>query len=96
MEKLPKVFANGIERELKNNLEMFDGRLRKSKIKSDIRKEIDKIFKSKDFVYKSIVEITLKDKLITTTLVGKNSSSIFTLDGKSIPINDIIEIKKRV
>ena len=75
---------------------MFDGRLRKSKIKSDIRKEIDKIFKSKDFVYKSIVEITLKDKLITTTLVGKNSSSIFTLDGKSIPINDIIEIKKRV
>ena len=96
MEKLPKVFANGIERELNNNLEMFDGRLRKSKIKSDIRKEIDKIFKSKDFVYKSIVEITLKDKLITTTLVGKNSSSIFTLDGKSIPINDIIEIKKRV
>ena len=41
MEKLPKVFANGIERELNNNLEMFDGRLRKSKIKSDIRKEID-------------------------------------------------------
>lgn len=96
MEKLPKVFANGIERELKNNLEMFDSRLRNNKIKVDIRKEIDKIFNSKDFVYKSIVEIRLKDKVITTTLVGKNSSSIFTLDGNAIPINDIIEIKKRV
>ena len=95
MKKLPKVFANSLEKELKNNLELFDSRLSKKSNNTNVRKEIDKIFKRKDFVYKSDIDITMKDKNIRTTLVGKNNTSIFTLDGQIIPINEIIEIKKR-
>ena len=95
MKKLPKVFANSLEKELKNNLELFDSRLSKKSNNTNVRKEIDKIFKRKDFVYKSDIDITMKDKNIRTSLVGKNNTSIFTLDGQIIPINEIIEIKKR-
>ena len=95
MKKLPKVFANSLEKELKNNLELFDSRLSKKSNNTNIRKEIDKIFKRKDFVYKSDIDIIMKDKNIRTSLVGKNNTSIFTLDGQIIPINEIIEIKKR-
>jgi len=68
--------------------------LEEKKDRKNILKEIDKIFKSSDFVYKSKVEITTKDGIIETNLVGKNGGSILTLDGKSIRITDIVDIKK--
>ena len=95
MKELPKVYASPIEKKIENNKDMFYSRLFEEKNGSkNIVKEIDKIFKSKDFVYKSKVSITTKDEIIETNLVGKNASSILTLDGKSIRITDIIDIKK--
>lgn len=95
MEKLPKVFAKPIEKEIENNRNMFYSKLlEEKKDRKNILKEIDKIFKSSDFVYKSKVEITTKDGIIETNLVGKNGGSILTLDGKSIRITDIVDIKK--
>jgi len=95
LEKLPKVFAKPIEKEIENNRNMFYSKLlEEKKDRKNILKEIDKIFKSSDFVYKSKVEITTKDGIIETNLVGKNGGSILTLDGKSIRITDIVDIKK--
>lgn len=95
MKDLPKVYASPIEKKIQNNKEMFYSRLLEEKNgPKNISKEIDKIFKSRDFVYKSKVSITTKDGIIETNLVGKNASSILTLDGNSIKITDILDIKK--
>lgn len=92
---LPKVYAKPIEKKIQNNKEMFYSRLLEEKKDSrSILKEIDKIFTSRDFVYKSNVQITTKDEILETVLVGRNGSSLLTMDGKSILISTIKDIKK--
>ena len=60
----------------------------------DILKDIDNIFHSKNFVYKSQVEIVTKDGVSEETLVGKTGTSLLTMDGKAIPISEIRKNKK--
>lgn len=95
MKDLPKVFSKPIERKLQNNKDFFYSKLLEEKHDSkSVLKEIDKIFSSPNFVYKSKVLITTKTEEFEATLVGKSGSSILTLDGKSISIPDILKIKK--
>ena len=98
MEKLPRVYASEIKEDLHNNKKLFDGRSFRThnERNKDIFKEIDKIFSSKDFVYKKMVIITMKDNTQREeSLVGRNNNSLFTLDGKKVLISDILDIKKR-
>ena len=61
---LPAVFSNPIEKEINNNTEYYYGSLNNNEVRSkDINKEINKIFASKDFVYKKRVRITMNDKV---------------------------------
>ncbi len=95
MKDLPKVFAKPIEKDMRNNEEIFYSRLfHERKDSKDILKEIDRIFGSKDFVYKSKVELTTKDGVFEETIVGKSGTSLLTMDGKTIPIPSILDIKK--
>ncbi len=95
MKNLPKVYAKPIEKEVRNNKELFYSRLLEEKQTSkNILKEIDNIFHSKDFVYKKKVEITTKDGIIETNIVGKSGNFLLTMDGKTIRITDIESIKK--
>ena len=104
MEK-PKVFANTINKTIKNNKDVYHYRgindvndeveiIDESDIIS-IKKVLNDIFDSDSFVYKSIVEITLKDKTkIKEEIIAMKDSYLLTLSNKRININDIINIKK--
>lgn len=70
------------EEQIKNNL-----------FGSDIKRKINDIFVSANYVYKADVEITLKDKTITKKIVGHNSRSLITIDNELIDIDSIIDIK---
>lgn len=94
MKDLPKVFAKPIEKEVKNNKDLFYSKLLDERSSKNILKEIDEIFHDRNFVYKSDVEITTKDGTMIKTIVGKNGSSLLTLDGEAIRIIDIEDIKK--
>ena len=94
MKDLPKVFAKPIEKEVKNNKDLFYSKLLDERSSKNISKEIDEIFHDRNFVYKSDVEITTKDGTMIKTIVGKNGSSLLTLDGEAIRIIDIEDIKK--
>ena len=95
MKELPKVFVSPIEKKIQNNKDLFYSKLLGDrKDTRDILKEIDNIFHSKNFVYKSQVEIVTKDGVSEETLVGKTGTSLLTMDGKAIPISEIREIKK--
>ena len=92
---LPSVFSNPIEKEIKNNAEYYYGSLNSNREvkEKNIMQEINHIFASKDFVYKKQIRVTTIDNSFDVTLVGRNSSSLLTLDNKSIPISSIIDIE---
>lgn len=100
--KLPSLFANKIEKKLENNSRVCITRndnienMEKKDVKEDVKdinKKISKIFSSPKYVYKASVTITLKDKIITKKIIGKNNKNIITLDNELIPIEDILDIE---
>ena len=100
MEK-PKVFANTINKTIKNNKEVYHHRGVNEEIEMidessiNIRKVLNDIFDSDSFVYKSVVEITLKDKTkLIEEIIAMKDVYLITLNNKRININDIINIKK--
>lgn len=63
------------------------------KLNKNIDKEINKIFNSKDFIYKAEVLITLNNnENIKKTIIGKNNNSLITIDDELIDINNISKI----
>ena len=93
MEK-PKVFANPINKKIDNVQDLFRESNNERKNPIDINKKINEIFASSNHVYKSKVRITLKDKTITTDLIGKTNLNLLTLDGDLIKITDILDIER--
>lgn len=102
--KLPGIFANKIEKRLDNNrnisvtkkeeiieenLDGFDSIIDNK----DINKKINSIFSSPKYVYKVSVTITLKDKVITKRIIGKNNKNLITIENELIPIDDIVDIE---
>ena len=95
MKELPKVFVSPIDKKIKNNKDLFYSKLLGDrKDTKDILKEIGAIFHSKDFVYKSKVEITTDEGVQEEYIVGKSGASLLTLDGKAILIATIKDIRK--
>lgn len=93
------LFVNKIDKEFRNNEKVFysnGNNIERVPIKVDVRKKINDIFKSNDFIYKADVEIFLKDKKIKTTIIAKNNTSLMTMDNEIIKISDILDIKKVV
>ena len=98
----PKVFANTINKTIKNNKDVYYYKGINEEIEMidesrnvNIKKVLDDIFDSDSFVYKSVVEITLKDKTkFTEEIIAMKDSYLITLSNKRININDIINIKK--
>lgn len=102
--KLPKVFANSLDR-IDNNKTVFysaDNRSVKNEKDSELSKEIkgntieqkiNSIFKATNYIYKADVEITLDSGTVTKRVIGKNNNNLITIDSELIPINKIIDIK---
>lgn len=97
--KLPKVYANPIKKKLNNIQEIFYGNgnneLKRDFTLKDIIKKVNNIFNSPNHVFKSLVLITTKEGQKEEILIGKTSNSILTMDGKSIRINEILDIEKK-
>ena len=97
--KLPLVFHNSINKKLRNNDDIFYSKddtnmVEEKKDRKNIRKKINDIFSSSDYVYKANVKITTNDNIFETKIIGKNKNYLITLDNKIIPIEDIIDIEK--
>lgn len=96
---LPKVFANNINKKFNNTQELFyglDNRNDNKKLTNEeLAKKMNEIFSAPDHVYKSKVLININGKEEEKIIVGRNSSNLFTLDGESISLSNIWNIKKR-
>ncbi len=96
MDKLPRVYANPINKTLNNVQESFIDHEIRHDVASpiNINRKINEIFASPNHIYKSKVKITFKDKSVEETIVGKTNLNLLTMDGKLIKITDIIDIEK--
>ncbi len=98
--QLPKLFQNKINKDLKNNNKIYYSAnkdqnniddLKDNKI--DINQKLNNIFTSSNYIYKANVTIKTKDNSYDTKIIGKNRNFIITIDNKTIPISDIIDIE---
>ena len=104
--KLPKVYANRIDKNINNNKKVVYSSSseiveKRQELKEEqtinlgksVNQKINDIFNSPRYVYKADVDIALKDKKIKVKLVGKNNNKLITLDNELISIDDIIDIR---
>lgn len=95
-EDLPKVFANKIDKKINNTQDIYyEDNSRNNSDMRDVRtvnKKIADIFDSSNFVYKSSVKITTRDRVISKTIVGRRGNYLLTMDNEAIDINEILDI----
>lgn len=97
MNKLPSLYTNSFDKKIDNSIEYIKvNNKEKNRTLSinEINKKIDNIFKSKNYIYKVKVKITLKDKVIETYIIGKTNNNLITLDNELINIKDIENINE--
>ena len=96
MSDLPSVSAFEIKKKLNNSQERYYGKnnLPNAKDSDNILVKINKIFSSKNFVYKSRVRIYFADDVKECVIVGKTNDSLLTLSNEKIRIIDIKDIEK--
>ena len=97
--ELPKVYANNIDKKFNNVQELFYGlennrNTQKKITKEELTKKLNNIFSSPNHVYKSKVFININGTEEEKIIVGRNSNSIFTLEGEIINLSEILDIKK--
>ena len=103
--ELPKVYANKIEGEIKNNEKVYFSSNTNTKEKKttndtpsligkNINQKINTIFSSENYIYKANVEITLDNgNTITKKIIGRNHTHLITMENELIPISNITDIK---
>ena len=98
--KLPHVFHNKIDKKINNNTEYYYSKNKdhtniETEPSKNIRKAITEIFSSPNYIYKANVIITLKDKTVEKRIIGRNKNYLITMDNETIPIDSIIDIKRK-
>lgn len=101
MNKLPRVFANKIDKKINNNREYMVSKNEEIKqeeykdmpIGKNINQKINDIFSSYRYVYKADVIITTDSGEINKKIIGKNNNNLITIDNELIPISIIRDIR---
>ena len=98
MDNKPKMYQNRTNKIFNNNLEMYMTSCKndkKSIIDSNqIRKKINNIINSNDFIYRTKVNIVLDNEIITRKIIGIANNNLITIDNEYIPIESIVDIYK--
>ena len=102
--KIPKVFANEIDHDIKNNERVYysfknnndDNRQLKKEVPlvkgTTIMQKLKSIFSSPIFVYKAKVDIVTDEGTLTKEIVGYNNTHIMTMNDELIPLSKIKDI----
>lgn len=92
---LPNVYAVPITKKMNNNKETYKSFEETSDRTSPISiGEINKIFNDKTHVYKTKVQVTTKKGSEIVEVVGLSKNALLTLNGETINMEDILDIKK--
>ena len=103
MKKLPKVYANKIEKNKEHNEQVYTS-YKEENIKKEITKtkiptktvnqKIREILNRKNHSYKIPVKITTQNGTTEKNIIGANQKNLITIENELIKIEDIIDIQK--
>lgn len=93
MKKLPKMYYNNIDKEIKNNNKTYNS-MHDNNISNeyDVEKKIQDIFNSPSYIYRINVTIVTNKGVMNKKIIGKNRDNLITIDNEQIPICNIIDI----
>ncbi|MFI3307241.1 MAG: hypothetical protein R3Y21_01610 [Mycoplasmatota bacterium] len=103
--KLPRIFVNKIEKELKNNDRIFYSSNKElvdinkdiKEVEKDyltIEQKINRIFNQSNYMYKSIIKIEFLDGTkLEKTIIGRKNKNLITIDNELINIAKIKNIE---
>lgn len=107
-EKLPEMYRGNIGDNIDNNERVFstldrdnvvskriDDGDRKSYNEFDIKRKINDIFNSSDYIYKADVVIVTDKGKESKRIIGKRGGNIITFDNEKIKISDIRDIYRK-
>lgn len=92
--ELPGVYAAPINKKMNNNENIYKSTENLERGATLDRNEINKLFNSKEHVYKTRVIVKTREGEFEEDIVGMTNTSLLTLSGKQINLQEIISIKK--
>ena len=98
MEDLPKIYQMKKDKHFNNNKEGYMSNMRDdhNEVLSiiDIRKKINNILSSNNFIYRTKANIVIGNKTIEQQIIGIYNNNLVTIDNEQIPISSINDIYK--
>ena len=92
-----KMYVNKIDKKIKNNETMFYGKgttpIDNIVSGKNIYQKINKVFNSKNYIYKADLILVTKTGEVSKRVIGRNNNYLITDKGDMIPITDILDIK---
>lgn len=97
MNDKPKMYQNTVKRVFNNNKKIFvsySDNKNAVNNSNDIRKKVNDIFSSNNFIYRTKVNIVIDNEVLIKKIVGIYNNNLVTLDNEYIPIDKIKDIYK--
>ena len=98
MSNKPEMYRGNIKKEFNNNKSIYASYSDKKEIKvydtSEVRKKINDIFSSSNFIYRTKVNLLVDNQVLTKKIIGVYNDNLVTIDNEHIPINIIKDIYK--
>lgn len=98
MSDKPKMYRCEVKKEFNNNRNVYASYSDNNNFKvydvNDIRKKINNLINSNNFIYRTKVNIVIDNQIITKKIVGIYNNNLVTIDNEHIPINMISDIYK--
>ena len=95
MNNKPKMYQNKVNKEFHNNRIIYMSNSKNDSVEeSDIRKKIDDILSSNDFIYRAKVNIVMDSGIVSKKIIGVSGNNLLTIDNELIPIDSIKDIYK--
>lgn len=96
MKKLPKVYKNNIDKNIRNNKSLCyvkEENTKNVQVSNNlISEQLETIFSGNGYSYNIPVTIKTKDNIYNTSLITKTNNYIVTLDNDLIRMDDITSI----
>lgn len=98
MSDKPKMYRGEVRKEFNNNRSIYasysDDREIRVYDTSEVRKKINNIFNSSNFIYRTRVNLVIDNQIITKKIIGMYNDNLVTIDNEHIPISRISDIYK--
>ena len=100
MSEKTKMYRCEVNKKFNNNQSIYssynyhDDNTFKLQDLNDIRKKINNLFESPNFIYRTKVNLVINNQILSKKVIGLYNNNLVTIDNEQIPINLIQDIYK--